>query len=544
MAIPRLTESKIAKLVKAGTPKNKKGRPTKRRIGAGNNLCLELQGHSASFYFRWEDRKTGIDSFLPLGPWPAISLEKAQQEAVKHKGVVLARKDPRLERKTERDEERRKRDLAKTVREVGDEWFAHMQQRFPPKPGGTSKYMPDLARILRRDIYPYIGDMLIERVDRPLMLARTPLKKLWFDTKYRGTRMQQVLNQIFNWGISHGYYTKPLNPAKYDEALEKILPENLHPVEKHRGLPDAELSTFMAKLRGYRYGATFSKKMDLPRDHRPVITLMVEFAILNGCRIGEARKARWGEIDFRQDVWRVPKDHLKNGALYENSPGLTRPLTPEMLAILEEVGRHSNRAPDAPVFRPTGSPGKPGTELFSETSLNCFWKNSFKWKGTAFDQHGFRTGIEDWRRSRAVEFAEEWIDIQTDHPPKGKRKRSYYENTNLKERRTMMEAWCQYCALPAPPMEAEPLPVRPCQKCGKPISPEKPRQAQYCSPKCRHDAGVVKRYDRIRASNRASYQRHREKRLAEKRAYWREHKDEIQAAKRRLKAKSVIQQGI
>src|SRR5262249_11316198 len=155
----------------------------------------------------------------------------------------------------------------------------------------------------------------------------------------------------------------------YDEDLERVLPRDIHTIEKHDSLPAKEFPTFMQRLRDFRYGGTFAKKMGLPKEQRPSIALLIEFTILNGCRIGWARKALWKEFDFGERVWHVPKSHLKNGRLYTGD-GLDRPLTQEMLDILEELGRRSNQEPDAPVFRPTGSPGKVPTGLFNDTSPN------------------------------------------------------------------------------------------------------------------------------------------------------------------------------
>ena len=55
----------------------------------------------------------------------------------------------------------------------------------------------------------------------------------------------------------------------------------------------------------------------------------LEFLILTASRSGEARGARWDEIDG--DVWTVPAERMKRGVPHRV------PLTPEALAVLEKV---------------------------------------------------------------------------------------------------------------------------------------------------------------------------------------------------------------
>jgi len=432
-AIHRQNATKIAAALKAARAEVEAGvRPKKRRLADGNNLCLQVRGGSAVWLFRWEERGTGREREMSLGSYAVFSLEAARQKAAYFAQMLHEGKDPKQERDGAREDAAHARHVDRTVRQVGEEWFDNFLKR-----GFSKTYTADKLRSLRH-MYLTIGDMRIQKVDRSVILAKTGIKEIWFTKKQAGWRLQQTGREIWDWAKGHGYY-RGENPWTYDGAFEKILPPGVHQIEKHRSLPANEFPAFMERLRRFRYGRTFAKKMDLPREDRPMAALMAEFTILNGARIGEVRQARWNELDPAECVWRVPKAHLKNGRYYEQSPGLTRPLTPEMMALLDEAGRRSNRPPDGAVFRPTGSPGKPPTELFSDTSINTFWKNTFRWKGSEFDIHGFRTNIEDWRRRNAGTFPEEWIEIQTDHPPKGKRRKSYYADELLAERRIMME---------------------------------------------------------------------------------------------------------
>jgi integrase len=529
------------------------GKKPKAVITGDHGLRILVRGKSVTSFFRGE--RGGKVYEVPFGALVLIGLEQATKQAKQCRIWLREGKDPREEFGAKKEAAAKVRaEGSRTVRQVGDEWYGHLRTVKKYGLPFSQSYLRDIARVLRDDIYPYIGDMPIQEVDRSVILTKTKIKWLWYNKRYRPWRLQQTLNQIFDWAQDHGYYTGR-NPAVYDEQLKKILPEGVFAREKHASLPDAQLPAFMAMLRGFRYRATYTKKMNLAADHRLPVLLMAEFVILNGCRVREARLAQWKEIDWKNEIWWVPRTHLKNARFWPafwSDAGkeseefkLPRPLTPEMLAILKEIKGRSNPDPEAPIFRPLGSPGKPGGRLINETSINCCWKNTFPWEGnwdkkrrrreraedrspnpnqSPFALHGFRTNFEDWRKKNEAKFPPVWSEYQTDHPPKGTRNKAYFKDLLVDERRKMMGAWCKYLARPAPREKEKPLPVRSCQHCGDPIPVDKPSHTKWCSVACRSAAGREARYDRVLASNREYYDRNKEKILAQKAAAWRARK--------------------
>jgi integrase len=487
-------------------------------------LVRGKRGESVTCFFRGE--RDGKVYEVQFGALSLIGLTKAQALAKQCRTWLRDGGGEHMKAKWEgaRLENEVAQQGEKTFREFAAEWFKGFEKKFT-KPGKTPYYVRDTRRILEKDILPHIGDIPIQKITRQMIFAKTQLFDLWHNKVTRGQRVHATMSKIFYFARKDcGEF---FNPMEYDEALADILPREAQQSDNHyTPLPAEELPRFLGKLRGFGYGKAFCKKMGFPeQERRPVVSLMIEFALLNGCRIGEARLARWKEISWQTRTWKVPKLHLKNGDLYAGW-GLARPLTQQMLAILEDMKRRAERrgwyAPDARIFRPTGSPGKLGREQFDDTAHITFKNNTLKWDGSPFDMHGFRTLLEDWRRKNETSFAEVWIEIQTDHPLKGRRRRAYYADELLNERKTMMEAWCQHCAQLAPPEREKP--PRPCQHCGKPIPPDKPSHAKWCSVACRSAAGRAARYDKVLASNRASYARHREQRLAEKREAYRRKK--------------------
>ena len=41
------------------------------------------------------------------------------------------------------------------------------------------------------------------------------------------------------------------------------------------------------------------------------VRLAVRFIVLTACRHGQARKAKWGEIDLERAIWNCPVSHMK-----------------------------------------------------------------------------------------------------------------------------------------------------------------------------------------------------------------------------------------
>jgi integrase len=64
---------------------------------------------------------------------------------------------------------------------------------------------------------------------------------------------------------------------------------------------------------------------------------MLEFIILTGVRVSEARLATWEQFDLHTMIWNVPPENRKTGHL--NGKVRPVPITPPMLAVLKEMRR-------------------------------------------------------------------------------------------------------------------------------------------------------------------------------------------------------------
>ncbi len=69
------------------------------------------------------------------------------------------------------------------------------------------------------------------------------------------------------------------------------------------------------------------------RQRDGVAARCLEFVVLTACRSGEARGARWSEIDLTAKLWTIPPERMKAGKPHRV------PLSAETLAVLEALPR-------------------------------------------------------------------------------------------------------------------------------------------------------------------------------------------------------------
>jgi integrase len=246
------------------------------------------------------------------------------------------------------------------------------------------------------------------------------------------------LKLIFKFAIPKGYY-RDKNPAEWKDHLENTLPasKDVHRVAHHAALPYKDAGRFMVKLRAWEDGS-------LRQQGHTASALMLEFIVLSGVRVSEARLATWKEFDLRPEpdgmIWNVPPENRKTGHLHDEVRPI--PITAPMLAVLKEMQkRRTDQSPDALVFQsPRGG----------RYDVNACWQlitKTLKWN-PPITAHGFRTTFTHWANANG--FAPRLINRQLDHVVGGKVLRAYDRDPSIDERRAMMRLWGEYCAQPAP----------------------------------------------------------------------------------------------
>jgi integrase len=156
----------------------------------------------------------------------------------------------------------------------------------------------------------------------------------------------------------------------------------------------------------------------------------LEFIIHTAVRSGEARGARWAEIDLDRGVWTIPAERMKARAEHRV------PLSPEALAVLHQV-----KGLDGDLVFPSVQRGKDGRP---KVQSDMVFKALFgRMKVEGITTHGFRSSFRDWcSESARADF--ELAEAALAHAVGTTTARAYARSDLFDRRRALMEAWSQY----------------------------------------------------------------------------------------------------
>ena len=190
------------------------------------------------------------------------------------------------------------------------------------------------------------------------------LTPIWGVRMETARRVRQRIRAILKWAMAHGYVEH--NVA--GEAIDGALPP-MPKVKNHlRALPYAEVGELIEAVQ--RSQASLAAKWCL------------QFLILTATRSGEARGARWSEIDLDAATWIIPPERMKANAEHR------MPLSSRALAILEEA-----RAIDDGSGLVFPSPTRPGKPMSDMTFTALLRRLKVADRATV---HGFRSAFRAW----------------------------------------------------------------------------------------------------------------------------------------------------
>ena len=343
---------------------------------------------------QWVARVTihGRQTDLGLGGASYVTLDAARMESMRLRRIARAGDDPRADRKKEMvtfDDAAKRVHAAllptwKNTRHA-DTWLSSVQSL-------TSKAF---------------GTRPIEKVRTADVLK--VLEPIWTEKFETANRLKQRLAAIFDWAKGAGHYPHE-NPMT---GLQKALPMVKRSKEHLDAMAWADLPAFMADV--------------AQRDG--VSARCLEFIILTAARSGEARGARWSEVDG--DVWTVPAERMKRGLPHRV------PLSPQALAILEKV----RGLDDDLIF--AGKPPKEG-DVCRPLSDMVFKALFLRMKREGFTTHGFRSTFRDWCGENGIA-DREVAEAALSHATGNEVERAYARSDLFERRRKLMSDWSVYC---------------------------------------------------------------------------------------------------
>jgi integrase len=152
----------------------------------------------------------------------------------------------------------------------------------------------------------------------------------------------------------------------------------------------------------------------------------LKFLAITFVRPGEARLARWTEIDIKGAIWNIPADRMKMRRPHDV------PLSRQALGILALVRRAD---PDSPlVFPSLRSNRKPLSDNAANSALR---KMGFSREQMV--SHGFRSSASTILNRRR--FDREVIEMQLAHAPNDRIRAIYNRDQMWSDRVRLMQRW-------------------------------------------------------------------------------------------------------
>lgn len=367
--------------------------PSKR---AGRGKCWRLK-----YYF------DGKEKSLALGVYPEISLADARTRRDKARKLVANGVDPGDVKKQQKAE--RAEHIANTVEIIARQWLTKREDTL------AEKTLNMIQRRLENDVFPVIGNMPIADLK-----ARDILVKVLQPIEARGTletahRVRGILSQVMRFAVACGLCDRDVT-VDLRGALKPVQRKH-HAALDAGGTPDpVKVGALLRTIDGF--------------DGSPTVKAALRLHPLVATRPGELRHAEWPEINFDTSSWEIPAGRMKM-----KNPHIV-PLSKQAIAILKEQRLLTGSGKY--IFPSTRSAVRP----ISDGTLNAALQR-LGYSKEEFVPHGWRAIF----RTLADEVLQERVDIieaQLAHQVKDALGRAYNRTSFIKERRQLMDQWCEY----------------------------------------------------------------------------------------------------
>ncbi len=389
-------------------------RPGFHPVGGATGLLLKVSPTGAK---SWVLRITIGDKRrdMGLGAVRDVPLAMARQKARETRDRVRDGGDPIAERKALRDALR-----AEAAKLVSFDECARRVVAMKAQELSNPKHLAQWQATLATYASPVIGDLPVDKVE--LGHVTQILTPLWTTKTETATRLRQRIEAVLDYATVHGLRSGP-NPAAWRGNLDKVMakPSRLKKVRHHRALPIDELPAFVADL----------------RQREGMAAKCLEWVVLTACRSGEARGARWQEIDLANRLWVVPAERTKTSKVHRV------PLSDEAVALLESLPRMATS--DLVFWAPRGG-------QMSDMTMAAVMKRM----GVDAVPHGMRSTFRDWCSERTA-YPRDVAEMALGHAIGDKVEAAYRRGELLEKRRRMMADWSAFVSTPRPAGEVVPL---------------------------------------------------------------------------------------
>ena len=360
--------------------------------GGGLHLYISKAGRKS-----WVQRITidGRRRDIGLGGFPSVSLALAREKAAENRAAVAEGRDPLADKRSP---------AMPTFREAAGATHDANSPRW-----SNAKHISNWMQTLERHAMPVLGNISLDRIDRGEVLR--VLTPIWTTRPETARRVRQRMRTVFRWGMAHGFMES--NPA--GEAIDGALPP-MPKVKAHlRALPYQEVEAALETVEG--------SQASIPAK------LCLRFLVLTAARSGEARGARWDEVDLQEKVWRIPSVRMKAGKEHR---------VPLSVQAIELLGEATELRDESGLMFP--SPLKPGAPMSDMTLTKVLRSTGLAERATV---HGFRSSFKNWTLEQTDT---PWAvsEAALAHILGNSTEQAYARSDLFERRRALMQQWADY----------------------------------------------------------------------------------------------------
>lgn len=352
-------------------------------------------------WWRLKFRMDGKERLLALGVYPDVSLKDARQRALAARQMIAAGIDPVQARSGGEGGMPRQ-----TFGRVAWDWFERNRGQW------TAEHGEKIRKRLEARVLPVLGEQLVESIQPRdvLELCRGIEGSV---SAYMAHSILGLVSRVCRYAVASGLI--PSDPCR--DIAGALRP---HRYQHMPAITDpVRVGELAAKIDAYQGMVTTRAAMQL--------------MLLCMCRTGEIRGMRWEEIDWRDNVWRIPAERMKM-----RRPHIV-PLSRQAVAILAGLYALTGKNGGCFVF-----PSYCRDKYFSPMGKNTI-NNALRAMGYNARElvgHGFRSVASTLLNEQG--WAPDVIETQLAHAPADSVRAAYNRAAWLDDRRRMLQAWADY----------------------------------------------------------------------------------------------------
>ena len=359
-------------------------------------------------YFRYDFEFNKVRQTITFGKYPTIRLTEARERLREAKVNISKGINPAKEKRKSKKIEK------------GGIVFKSIAETWLESKDGSVENKKMIARHLTRDIYPVIGEMLIDEVKTAhvSIIVKSVVARGFFNS---AKRVGRWIYKIYLYARTVGITEN--NPADLDFNL--LIPAYI-PKTFPALIEIDDFKELLQRIENY----TGSRK----------VKNMLRLAVLTMKRPYNLVSVEWSEIDFDNALWTIPASKLKNRRHIKNAnrqeDSLETPLSFQALAIFRELLKE--RADGANYVFPNRR--NPARHMVRNTPLSAI--KSMGYTNSEMSTHGFRA-IARTLIEEQLNIPEKIIEIQLGHSVKS-HGGAYDRTKHIDARRDMMQRWSDY----------------------------------------------------------------------------------------------------